>query len=215
MFNDSRLLDGEIADYDDEDKARVHAIAHTKLTAQDSVLSQLSDEVSSPTDITMREIAEEDEGRGGGGGGDGVKQSNENGLESDSGVGVDDTELPAVSGNHVEEKTRKAEGSEQETNVDGQKPLSPIEKKLSKQELFKNDQDRPTNLKRNRFTTQRDPFHKDRVPRKSVLKRPNHPSPVIEEFEVTTPSVSPTGDDDFDEEKARQQQMDRKCCVIM
>ena len=194
---------------DDEDE-NVIALAHTKLTAQDSVLSQLSDEVASPTDVSLKEIVEEDEG----GGRDGerlLKQSAENGTESDSGVGVEDSELPVNSSNHVNEKSK---GGEVETSMNEPKPLSPIEKKLSRQEDF--SQDRPTNLKRNRYTTQRDPFHKDRVPRKSVLKRNDRPIPVIETFEVTTPtSTSPTGDDDFDEERLRQQQLDRKCCVVM
>ena len=212
---------------DDGVDEEVRLIAHAKLSAQDSVLSTLSDlgdEPSSLNDIiiaeTIKEEPETEEGeRGekeGGGGREGEelqKAPPVKRVRSDGGT-VQDLELKES--NHIGEK--KGNGVK-ETNVDEEKHLSPIEKKLSKQELFDTNQSRPT-VKRNRFTTQRDPFHKDRVPRKSVLKR-TAPSPVTT-FEARSPSVSPTGngsagDNEEEDEisKYHQQQMDRKCCVVM
>ena len=213
---------------DDGVDEEVRLIAHTKLSAQDSVLSTLSDigdEPSSPNDIILKEVIKEEpeneEGERGeeekGRGGEGEEQQKPQPvrrIHSDS-PSVEDLKLKES--NHV---GNKKENGVKETNVDEEKHLSPIEKKLSKQELFDSNQSRPT-VKRNRFTTQRDPFHKDRVPRKSVLKR-TPPSPVTT-FEARSPSASPTGnssaagDDDEEDEisKYHQQQMDRKCCVVM
>ena len=200
---------------DDEIDKEVQLIAHTKLSAQDSVLSTLSDlgdEPSSPNEIILEEtIQEEKEGEEGGG------ELQKAPLKRVSSDGGEDLELKES--NHVGAGEKKENGV-RETNVDEEKHLSPIEKKLSKQELYDNSQSRPT-VKRNRFTTQRDPFHKDRVPRKSVLKR-TPPSPVTT-FEARSPSASPTGNgsagdnDQEDDEitKYHQQQMDKKCCVVM
>lgn len=219
-FNaDSNLLKEEIADDDCEENVRL--IAHAKLTSQDSCLSEVSElgESTALNDITLKEVIdegneeedeEEREEKRHKEASQKQSKANLDRLQSDN--SGETVELQV--NNHVGE--RKGENGERvkESNVDDQKPLSPIEKKLSRQEL--NDPERPT-VKRNRFTTQRDPFHKDRAPRKSVLKRSNHPSPVT--FEVSSPSGSPTGnvDDDEDEnyEGSRQQQMDRKCCTIM
>ena len=215
---------------DDGGDEEVRLIAHTKLSAQDSVLSTLSDlgdEPSSPNDIVLKETIQEEvepvEGEGGGGGreGSGEQQKALPIKRVGSDGPVENMELKES--NHVGGGGggEKKENGMKETNVDEEKHLSPIEKKLSKQELFNDsNQSRPT-VKRNRFTTQRDPFHKDRVPRKSVLKR-TAPSPVTT-FEARSPSVSPTGNgsagDNEEEEdeisKYHQQQMDRKCCVVM
>jgi hypothetical protein len=219
---DSSVLKEMLPD-DDIDK-EVHLIAHTKLAAQDSLLSTSSDfgdEPSSPNEIIIEEtIQEEREGEEGGGGREELQKAPPvKRIGSDGGDdAVEDLELKQS--NHVGggggEGEKKKNGIK-ETNVDNEeKHLSPIEKKLSKQELFEG---RPT-VKRNRFTTQRDPFHKDRVPRKSVLKR-HEPSPVT--IEARSPSTSPTGNGsagDIEEEddeitKYHQQQMDRKCCVVM
>ena len=202
---------------EDECEENVHLIAHTKLTAQDSCLSEITDfddDLSSPNDITLKEVIEEEEEEGQLKDEDHPPKKTEmmNGGRIESDSRVENLEL-----NHIGESI---EGSgadgEKESNVDERKPLSPIEKKLSRQELLKSDQERPT-VNRKRFTTQRDPFHKDRAPRKSVLKRTNHPNPVTT-FESTSPSVSPTGNDDDDEanyDYKQQQQLDRKCCVVM
>ena len=212
---DSKVLQEMMPDDGvDED---VRLIAHTKLSAQDSVLSTLSDigdEPSSPNDIIVHEIIKEEPENEEGEGEEKQKPQPVNRINSDSGSGGN---FELKENNHVGDKK---ENSVKETNVDEEKHLSPIEKKLSKQELFEGNQNRPT-VKRNRFTTQRDPFHKDRVPRKSVLKR-TAPSPVTT-FEARSPSASPTGngsaagDDDEEDEisKYHQQKMDRKCCVVM
>ena len=211
---------------DDGGDEEVRLIAHTKLSAQDSVLSTLSDlgdEPSSPNDIIVEEtIQEEPEAEKGERGeeeregreGEELKKAPPVKRVASDGNTEEGLELKET--NHVGERK---ENGVKETNVDEEKHLSPIEKKLSKQELFDSNQSRPT-VKRNRFTTQRDPFHKDRVPRKSVLKR-TAPSPVTT-FEARSPSVSPTsngsaGDNEEEDEisKYHQQQMDRKCCVVM
>lgn len=218
QFNDASLMKEMIADDHDEN---VRLIAHTKLTAQDSILSEMSEldnEPSTLSEITLKEVIEEedeDKERS-----EEVEQSQKpSGLERiQSDTGNENGE--AQSRNNVGETEKQADRKVKETNFDEDKPLSPIEKKLSKQELFKNENERPTNTRRNR-NTQRDPFHKDRAPRKSVLKRPANPSPRVDTIEATTFSSSPTGkdyDDDEDDEsyeKKRQQQMDRKCCVVM
>ena len=207
---------------DDGVDEKVLAIAHAPLIAQDSVLSTLSDfgdEPASPNDIIVQETIEEEsedlKGERGDEeeGGELQKRPPVRRIHTDSGS-TEEVELKES--NHVGE--RKGNGVK-ETNVDEDKPLSPIEKKLSRQELFNNDQNRPT-VKRNRFTTQRDPFHKDRAPRKSVLKRTAHPPSPVTTFESSSPSTSPTGngkddDDEDDEISKHQQQMDRKCCVVM
>lgn len=222
---DSNMLKEMMPDDDGDEEVRL--IAHAKLSAQDSVLSTLSDfgdEPSSPSNIiiaeTIKEEPEAEEGERGEKKGGGGREEEElqkappvKRVGSDSGT-VQDIELKE--NNHIGEKK---ENGVKETNVDEEKHLSPIEKKLSKQELFDSNQSRPT-VKRNRFTTQRDPFHKDRVPRKSVLKR-TAPSPVTT-LEARSPSTSPTGngsagDNEEEDEisKYHQQQMDRKCCVVM
>ena len=228
---DSNMLKEMLPD-DDIDK-EVHLIAHTKLSAQDSVLSTLSDlgdEPSSPNEIILEETIQEERGSEEGGGE--LQKAPPKRIGSDDGelhkappkrVGSDGGEdLELKESNHVGAGEKK--NGVRETNVDKEKHLSPIEKKLSKQELYENNQSRPT-VKKNRSTmqrdTQRDPFHKDRVPRKSVLKR-TPPSPVTT-FEATSPSASPTGngsagDNDEEEDeitKYHQQQMDKKCCVVM
>ena len=66
---DSNMLKEMLPD-DDIDK-EVHLIAHTKLSAQDSVLSTLSDlgdEPSSPNEIILEETIQEERGSEEGGG---------------------------------------------------------------------------------------------------------------------------------------------------
>ena len=223
---DSTMLKEMVPDDGGDEDVRL--IAHTKLSVQDSVLSTLSDagdEPSSPNDIIIEETIREerepaDEERERKGEGEGREEGEElrkaPPVERIGSDGGEDLELKET--NHVGGEKKNGV---RETNVDGEKHLSPIEKKLSKQELYENNPSRPT-VKRNRFTTQRDPFHKDRVPRKSVLKR-TPPSPVTT-FEARSPTDSPTsngsvGDNGEEEEdeiaKYHQKQMDRKCCVIM
>lgn len=71
-----------------------------------------------------------------------------------------------------------------------------------------------------RVSLQDDPFHKSRVPRKSVLKRTNHPIPRADSTYASTPSsppLSPTNvclDPGASDGHASPAQ-DRKCCSIM
>lgn len=218
-FNDAKMLKGELVLPDDDDDENVQLIAHTKFSTQDSCLSEVSEvgnEPSSPNDIIVKEVNEENKDEESAEQEEPHKPSGVSRVRSEQGSENNGTQNT----NHVGERKEKAENRVQklkETNIDDDKPLSPIEKKLSKQELFKSNHERPTNTRRTR-NTQRDPFHKDRAPRKSVLKRPAEPSPRVDTIEATTFSSSPTGkdyDDDDENENKHQKQMDRKCCVVM
>lgn len=214
-FNDAKMIKGELALPDDDDDENVQIIALTKLSTQDSCLSEVGDKPSSPDDIIMKEVIKEDEDEENAEQEETHKPSGVSRVQSEQGSENNETQNT----NHVREKEEKAENRAQklkEMDIDEDKPLSPIEKKLSKQEIFKSDNERPTNTRRTR-NTQRDPFHKDRAPNKSVLKRRPEPSPRVDTIEATTFSSSPTGKDydDDDENKYHQKQIDRKCCVVM
>lgn len=199
-----------IADDDTEDN--VLLLAHAKLTAQDSVLSELgnslpNDDSTSPNDIAIKEVINEEEEE------DDEEEQPQKPPEL-SRIQADSGENMELHENNIKGGKEKKVVGETETNVDDSKPLSPVERQLSKQEFNKSDLERPT-VKRNRFTTQRDPFHKDRAPRKSVLKRTAHPPSPVSTYEVTTPTSSPTGNDEDNDESNQHPPMDRKCCVVM
>ena len=66
-----------------------------------------------------------------------------------------------------------------------------------------------------RYSLQEEPFNKSRVPRKSVLKRSEHPIHRVHSTYDSThsPSVSPQSTSP--DVTARPSQQDRSCCVVM
>lgn len=101
--------------------------------------------------------------------------------------------------------------------IQGEESSEPTHAKNENDRYSQTDLTRPS-----RISLQEEPFHKSRVPRKSVLKHHNHPiARVPSTYDSTTNPSSPPSSPSVNSSTGSNggtrspQQQERKCCVIM